>query len=111
VLVIQGNAFNRSRISTVVIVPVTSNLRRADDPGNVLLSSEMTGLPQDSVANSSLVAAIDRGMLDELVGQISERLLQRVLSPGGSKRSESSKLIIICLDNDGARPQATAARG
>jgi mRNA interferase MazF len=79
VLVVQGNAFNRSRIRTVVIVPLTSNLRRADDPGNVLLDSELTGLPQDSVANSSLVAAIDRGMLDELVGQVSERLIRRVL--------------------------------
>ena len=75
----QGNAFNRSRIRTVVIVPLTSNLRRASDPGNVLLSSDRTGLPQDSVANSSLVAAIDRGILDELVGQLSERLIQRVL--------------------------------
>ena len=79
VVVVQGNAFNRSRIRTVVIVPLTSNLRRANDPGNVLLSSERTGLPQDSVANSSLVAAIDRGTLDELVGQLSERLIQRVL--------------------------------
>ena len=79
VLVVQGDAFNRSRIRTVVIVPLTSNLRRANDPGNVLLSSERTGLPQDSVANSSLVAAIDRGILEELVGQLSERLMQRVL--------------------------------
>jgi mRNA interferase MazF len=79
VLVVQGNAFNRSRIRTVVIVPLTSNLRRANDPGNVLLSSERTGLPQDSVANCSLIATIDRGMLDDLVGQLSERLIQRVM--------------------------------
>jgi len=79
VVVVQGNAFNRSRIRTVVIVPLTSNLQRGNDPGNVLLSSERTGLPQDSVANGSLVAAIDRGILDELVGQLSERLTQRVL--------------------------------
>ena len=79
VVVVQSNAFNRSHIRTVVIVPLTSNLRRANDPGNVLLSSERTGLPQDSVANSSLVAAIDREILVEIVGQLTERLIQRVL--------------------------------
>jgi len=79
VVIVQGNAFNRSRIRTVVIVPLMSNLQRANDPGNVLLSGERTGLAQDSVANSSLIAAIDRGILDELVGQLSERLIQRVL--------------------------------
>jgi hypothetical protein len=45
----------------VVSVPLTSNMRRANAPGNVLLSSERTGLPQDSVENTSLVAAIDLG--------------------------------------------------
>lgn len=79
VLVVEGNAFNRSRIPTVVVVPLTSNLRRADDPGNVLLSSGLSGLPQDSVANGSLISEIDRGLLDELVGQLSQRLILRVL--------------------------------
>lgn len=51
VVVVQGEALNRSRISTVVCVPLTSNLRWADAPGNVLLSARATGLPKDSVAN------------------------------------------------------------
>lgn len=53
VLIVQGDALNRSRIATVVCVPLTSNLRWADAPGNVLLSARSTGLPKDSVANVS----------------------------------------------------------
>ena len=51
VLVVQGDAFNRSRIATVVCVVLTSQLKWADAPGNVLLSARATGLPKDSVAN------------------------------------------------------------
>lgn len=50
VLVVQCNAFNRSRIGTVVCVPVTSNLKWAEAPGNVLLPRSETGLEQDSAA-------------------------------------------------------------
>ncbi len=44
VVVVQGDAFNASRIATVVCVPLTSNLRWAAAPGNVLLSARLTGL-------------------------------------------------------------------
>ena len=55
VVIVQGDAFNRSALATVVVVPVTSALRWADAPGNVLLTSRSTGLDRDSVANVSQV--------------------------------------------------------
>ena len=78
-LVVQGNAFNRSRIATVVVVPLTRNLRLADAPGNVLFNARETGLPDDSVANVSQMVTIDRSVLDELVGQVGARQLELVL--------------------------------
>lgn len=79
VVVVQGDPFNRSRIQTVLCVPLTSQLRWADAPGNVLLSARATGLPRDSVANVSLLLALDRQLLEERVGMISERQLDQVL--------------------------------
>lgn len=79
VLIVQGNAFNRSRIGTVVVVPLTSNLRLAESPGNVLLRRRMTGLPKDSVANVSQVIAIDRTLLTERVGHVTAGSLRLVL--------------------------------
>ena len=70
VVVVQGEALNRSRISTVVCVPLTSNLRWADAPGNVMLSARITGLPKDSVANVSQVLTLDRDLLTERVGKL-----------------------------------------
>jgi mRNA interferase MazF len=80
VLVVQGDALNRSRIATVVCAPLTSNLKWATAPGNVLLSKTATGLEKDSVANVSLLVAIDKQLLVEFVGRISRRQLERVLS-------------------------------
>ncbi|MCE2483523.1 MAG: type II toxin-antitoxin system PemK/MazF family toxin [Alphaproteobacteria bacterium] len=63
IVVVQGDALNRSRVATAVCVPLTSNLRWAEAPGNVLLTASMTGLPKDSVANvSQLVARTGRGV-------------------------------------------------
>jgi len=70
VVVVQGEALNRSRISTVVCVPLTSNLRWADAPGNVLLSARATGLPKDSVANVSQLLTLDRDLFTERVGKL-----------------------------------------
>jgi len=80
VVVVQGNALNRSRISTAVCVPLTSNLQWADAPGNVLLSRNETGLPQDSVANVSLIVAIDRQQLTERVLKLPPRRFQLILA-------------------------------
>ena len=80
VVVVQGNAFNRSRIATVVVVPLTSNLRWADAPGNVTLRARSTQLPKDSVANVSQVVTIDRSLLAEHVGQLSRRQIDLALA-------------------------------
>ena len=61
---------NRSRIATVVCVPLTSNLKWAEAPGNVLLDARTTGLPKDSVANASQIVTLDRGLLTELVNKL-----------------------------------------
>ena len=70
VVVVQGDAINRSRISTAVCVPLTSNLAWADAPGNVMLQARATGLPKDSVANVSLIFALDRALLIERAGRL-----------------------------------------
>jgi mRNA interferase MazF len=80
VVVVQGDALNRSRIGTVVCVPLTSNLKWQDAPGNVLLPKQTTGLEKDSVANVSLLVAMDKHQLVDHVGGISRRQLERVLS-------------------------------
>ena len=80
VLVVQGDAFNRSRVATVVCVPLTSNVKWAEAPGNVLMAARSTGLPKDSVANVSQIVTVDRGLLTERVGRISRRQLELVFA-------------------------------
>jgi mRNA interferase MazF len=80
VVIVQGDAFNASRLATVAVVPLTSNLRWAAAPGNVLLAEERVGLPKDSVANVSQIVSIDRGVLSERVGHLSEADLALVLA-------------------------------
>jgi mRNA interferase MazF len=65
VLIVQSDAFNQSRIQTVVVVVLTSNLRLAEAPGNVLIPRKESGLPKDSVANVSQMMALDRAFLIE----------------------------------------------
>lgn len=79
VVVIQGDALNRSRVATVVCVPLTSNLRWADAPGNVLLPARTTGLPKDSVANVSQVVALDKAVLTERVGKLPRAKVELLL--------------------------------
>jgi len=80
VVVVQCDALNASRIGTVVCVPLTSNLKWERAPGNVLLSAAATSLPKDSVANVSLIVALDKRQLVEQVGKIPRRQLELVLS-------------------------------
>ena len=80
VVVVQGDALNRSRLATVVCVPLTSNLRWAEAPGNVLLTARTTSLPKDSVANVSQVVALDRTLLAERVSKLSRAKVELVLS-------------------------------
>ena len=71
---------NRSRVATVVCVPLTSNLRWADAPGNVTLSQRLTGLPQDSVANVSQIVTLDRDLMTECAGKLPRAKLELVLA-------------------------------
>ncbi|HEX9291612.1 MAG TPA: type II toxin-antitoxin system PemK/MazF family toxin [Anaeromyxobacteraceae bacterium] len=80
VLVVQGDAFNRSRVATVVCVPLTSNLKWAEAPGNVLLPARSSGLSKESVANVSQIVALDRALLTERVGRISKKQLELVFA-------------------------------
>ncbi len=67
VVVVQGNALNRSRLPTVLCVPLTSNLVWVEAPGNILLQAKVTGLAKDLVANASQLFAVDRSYLVERV--------------------------------------------
>jgi mRNA interferase MazF len=80
VVVVQSDAFNRSRIATVVCVPLTTNLTWADSPGNVALAAQSTNLPKDSVANPSQVIAVDKTLLVERVSKLSRAKLDLVLA-------------------------------
>jgi mRNA interferase MazF len=79
VVVVQGDSFNASRLRTVVVVPLTSNLRWAAAPGNVSLTAQRTGLPKDSVANVSQIVSVDRDLLSDRVGSVREGDLSLIL--------------------------------
>lgn len=79
VIVVQGDPFNRSKIATVLCVPLTSNLKWADAPGNVLFEARLIGLPKDSVANVSQVVALDKSSLTERVGKLAREKSNLVL--------------------------------
>ena len=80
VVVIQGNALNRSRLGTAVCVALTSHLKWAAAPGNVLLDARTTGLPKDSVANVSQLVTLDRSILEERAGKLPARKVSLILS-------------------------------
>lgn len=80
VLVVQGDSLNRSRLATVVCIPLTSNLKWANAPGNVLLPARSSGLSKDSVANVSQIITLDRALLTERVGRVSKKQLELVFA-------------------------------
>ena len=80
VVVVQGDALNRSRIATVACVALTSNVKWATAPGNVLLAPSVTGLPKESVANVSHLVTLDKTDLTERTGKLSRTKLDLVLS-------------------------------
>jgi mRNA interferase MazF len=69
-VIVSANPFNESKISTIVAVVITSNLRLADAPGNVRLPARTTGLTKPSVANVSQVITVDKTFLTERVGRV-----------------------------------------
>lgn len=78
VLIVQADAFNRSRIQTVIAVTLTTNLRLAAAPGNVLVSAAESGLSRDSVVNVSQILTLDRRYLRQRVGAVGGRTLAHV---------------------------------
>jgi mRNA interferase MazF len=78
VLLIQADAFTQSLIATVVAVVITSNLRVAAAPGNVLLRASESGLSKDSVINVSQIITLDKLALDERIGHVTARTLEQV---------------------------------
>ena len=80
VLIMQDDAFNRSRIGTVIVVPLTTNLSLAEAPGNVLLGTEESGLSRDSVIVVSQIGAFDKQRLLESVAGLKKSTIAKVES-------------------------------
>jgi mRNA interferase MazF len=78
-VVIQNNIFNKSRINTVVVCSITSNLKRAQSPGNVLLSLDEANLPKPSVINISQIYTVDKKDLVEKIGTLDLEKIQKIL--------------------------------
>lgn len=78
VLVVQANPFNESRIATVIVAVVTSNLALAEAPGNVRLAKSDAGLPKASVVNVSQIVTLDRSLLTSKVKTLSGKAMSRV---------------------------------
>jgi len=80
VVIVQCDALNRSRIATVLCVPLTTSLKWESAPGNVRLAASLTGLPKDSVANVSQLIAVDKQLLGTRVGRLPRLKLELILS-------------------------------
>ena len=78
VMIVQTDAFNRSRLRTVLAVALMTNVRLVEAPGNVLVPAKASGLPRDSVANVSQVITVDRDFLLERAGRIRGPLLKDI---------------------------------
>jgi len=78
VVIVQANEFNDSRINTVIVAIVTSNLKLADAPGNVYLSQSKSGLPKDSVVNVSQLLTLDKSFLTQQQGQVDNVIINQI---------------------------------
>jgi mRNA interferase MazF len=79
-VVVQDDVFNHSRISTVVVCALTSNLHRASEPGNVLLEAGEGNLPAQSVVVVSQVCSVEKSRLGERIGSLSDERVEQVLA-------------------------------
>ena len=89
-VVVQNNVFNQSKINTVVVCSLTSNLKRADAPGNVLIEKGEGGLKKDSVVNISQIITVDKSDLLEKIGTLSPLRIKQLI--------EGVKLLIEMRD-------------
>ncbi len=78
-LVLQDDVFNRSRIDTVIVCALSSNLGRMHEPGNVLLDDGEGNLPRRSVLVVSQVSSVKKAALGEFIGRLSERRVEQAL--------------------------------
>ena len=78
-VIIQNNAFNRSNINTVIVCAMTSNLKRSESPGNVLLRKGEANLPKPSVVNVSQILTVDKSELLEKIGTLSSERIYQIL--------------------------------
>jgi mRNA interferase MazF len=78
VLILQSDTFNASRIQTTVVAAITSNLRLADAPGNILLKKRASRLPKDSVVNVSQLLTLDRSFLSKPIGRLTGDRMSQV---------------------------------
>jgi len=79
-VVVQNNLFNHSQIRTVVVCALTSNLKRANAPGNVLLDKKETNLPKPSVVNVSQIFTVDKRQLSEYVGTLAPQRVRQIIN-------------------------------
>lgn len=80
VVIVQSDALNQSKISTVICVPLTSNLKWANAPGNVTLTPRQTGLSVDSVVNVSQILVLDKNQLQERINKLPTKILEAIFS-------------------------------
>ncbi len=77
-IIVQSDAFNQTDMHTTIVIPLTTNMRLADFPGNIVLSSYETKLPKDSVAVTPQITVIDRARLLEMVSALSYSTMQEI---------------------------------
>jgi mRNA interferase MazF len=78
VLIVQSDAFNQSKIQTVVVAVITKNLELAKAPGNVTITARISRLPIDSVVNVSQVITIDKSLLTEFVSSLPNKKMEKI---------------------------------
>lgn len=79
-VIVQNNLFNRSQIRTVLVCPLTTNLKRATAPGNLLLDKRESNLPKESVVNVSQVFTVDKSQLGEYIGSLTPKRIAEILN-------------------------------
>jgi mRNA interferase MazF len=79
-VIVQENLFNHSRIHTVIVCALTSNIKRANAPGNVLLEDGEANLSKQSVVEVSKVSSVEKAQLGEFIGQLSDLRIEQILA-------------------------------
>jgi mRNA interferase MazF len=78
VVIVSDDHYNRSELRTATVVVLTSNLRLAAVPGNVAVSADLAGVEEDSIANVTQIATIDRGVLEKRIGAMPDWVMAQV---------------------------------